>query len=110
MKLEDARNAYEEFSAKASDIVRQISLAGVGLIWIFKSGTGSALSLNPPLLKAALFIFLSLLFDFLQYFVGAIIWFVYFRHKEKQETIEAVEFLAPPQLNCQPGVFFISNA
>jgi hypothetical protein len=99
MKLEDARAAYEGLSGKASDIVRQISLAGIGLIWIFKTGTGTLLSLDRPLLKAAFFIFLSLLFDFLQYVSGTTIWFVYFRHKEKQGTKEGTEFLAPPQLN-----------
>jgi hypothetical protein len=106
MKLEDARGAYETLSGKASDIVRQISLAGVGLIWIFKSGTGTSLSLEPPLLKAAFFIFLSLMFDFLQYVLGTTIWFVYFRHKEKQGTQEGVEFLAPPQLNWPTWILF----
>src|SRR5438876_8729682 len=85
MRLEDTREAYETLSGRASDIVRQISLAGIGLIWIFKSGTTS-LSIDPPLLKAVFFIFLSLLFDFLQYVLGTTIWFAYFRHKEKQGT------------------------
>lgn len=106
MKLEDARTAYETLSGKTSDIVRQISLAGVGLIWIFKSGTGSSLSLDPPLLKAAFFIFLSLLFDFLQYVLGTTIWFVYFRRKEKQGTKENDTFLAPAQLNWPTWVLF----
>ncbi len=111
MKLEDARAAYETLSGKASDIVRQISLAGVGLIWIFKSGTGSSLSLDPRLLKAAFFIFLSLLFDFLQYVLGTSIWFAYFRHKEKQGTKEGAEFLAPPQLNWPTwAVFYLKSA
>src|ERR1700730_13680664 len=100
MKLADARGAYESLSGKASDIVRQISLAGVGLIWVFKSSTGSfSLSLDPSLLKAAFFIFLALLFDFLQYMVGTVVWYLYYRHKEKRGTQENVEFLAPSQLN-----------
>jgi hypothetical protein len=110
MKLEDARAAYQDLSAKASDIVRQISLAGVGLIWIFKSEAGSSLSLDPLLLKAAFFIFLALMFDFLQYVLGTTIWFVYFRHKEKQGTHEGTEFLAPPQLNWPTWVLFYVKA
>ena len=106
MKLEDARTAYQDLSAKASDIVRQISLAGVGLIWIFKSEAGSSLSLDPSLLKAAFFIFLALLFDFLQYVLGTTIWFAYFRHKEKQGTDEDAAFLAPAQLNWPTWVLF----
>jgi hypothetical protein len=111
MKIEDARGAYEALSGKTSDIVRQISLAGVGLIWIFKTGTGASLSLESPLLKAALFIFLSLLFDFLQYLLGTTIWFAYFRHKEKQGTKEDDEFLAPAQLNWPTwGLFYLKSA
>jgi hypothetical protein len=111
MKLEDARAAYEALSGKTSEIVRQISLAGVGLIWVFKSGTGTSLTLDPPLLKAALFIFLALVFDFLQYVIGTTVWFVYFRHKEKQGTKEGQEFLAPAQLNWPTWcLFYLKSA
>jgi hypothetical protein len=106
MKLEDARDAYEALSAKASEIIRQISLAGVGVIWIFKSGSGASFVLDLPLLKAAFLIFLSLLFDLLQYVLGTTIWFLYFRHKEKQGTKAGAEFLAPPQLNWPVWVLF----
>lgn len=106
MNLDDARGAYEALSAKASDIVRQISLAGVALIWIFKSGTDSSISLERPLLKAAFFIFLALALDFLQYLSGTVIWFIYFRHKENAGVSKSVEFLAPPQLNWPMWTFF----
>lgn len=111
MKLENVRSAYETLSGKTSDIVRQLSLAGVGLIWVFKSGTGTSLSLDPSLLKAALFIFLSLIFDFLQYLLGTTIWFIYFRYKEKQGTKESTDFLASPKLNWPTwGLFFLKSA
>ena len=54
MRLENVRSAYEDLAAKASDIVRQISLAGVGIIWVFKSSTSTSLSLDPKLLWAVL--------------------------------------------------------
>jgi hypothetical protein len=111
MKLEDARGAYESLSGKASDIVRQLSLAGVGLVWVFKSAAGSSLSLDPSLLKAAFFIFLALLFDFLQYMLGTGIWFVYYRYKERRGTQENDEFLAPPQLNWPMwSLFYLKSA
>jgi hypothetical protein len=111
MKLDDARGAYEVLSGKVSDIVRQMSLAGVGLVWIFKSGTTTAFSLDPALFKAALFIFLALLLDFLQYFAGTVIWFAYFRYKEKKKTKATDEFLAPVQLNWPTwGFFYLKSA
>jgi len=110
MTLNDVRDAYEGLSGKASDIVRQLSLAGVGLIWIFKSGAGASLSLEPQLMKAAFFIFLALFFDFLQYLVGTTTWFVYFRYKERRGTSPGDEFLAPPQLNWSTWTLFYLKA
>jgi hypothetical protein len=110
MKLEDVRAAYETLSGKASDIVRQISLAGVGIVWIFKSA-GNTPSLEGPLVKASFFIFLALLFDFLQYLLGTTIWFLYFRYKEKKGTKEDAEFLAPSQLNWPTwALFYLKSA
>jgi hypothetical protein len=112
MKLRDARNAYEQFSGKASDLVRQLSLAGVGLIWVFRSGAGATdapLLLAPELLRAAVFIFLALLFDLLQYLLGTAIWGIYHRYKERKGTQESSEFLAPEQLNWPIWVCFASN-
>jgi hypothetical protein len=99
MRLADARGAYEALSGKASDIVRQISLAGVGLIWVFKSASGTSISLEPQLLRAAFFIFLALSSDFFQYVLGTTIWFIYYRYKERTGTKETDEFLVPSQLN-----------
>jgi hypothetical protein len=114
MKLEDARGAYESLSGKASDIVRQISLAGVALVWVFRTTTSVSIptiSLDPRLLRAAVFIFIALLFDFLQYLLGTIIWFVYFRYKENKRTKASDEFLAPPQLNWPTwSLFFLKSA
>lgn len=106
MKLEDVRAAYEDLSAKASDIVRQISLAGVGIIWVFKSSAGGSLSLDPKLLRAALFIFVALLLDFFQYILGTTIWFLYFRYRELKGTKGNCEFLAPPSLNWPTWTLF----
>ena len=111
MNLEDVRTAYETLSGKASDIVRQLSLAGIGLIWVFKSGAGPSLSVDPPLLKAALFIFLALSLDFLQYVLGTTIWFIYFRYKEGLVTKKDDEFKAPTWLNWPTwGIFYLKSA
>jgi hypothetical protein len=111
MKLEDTRAAYEALSAKASDIIRQLSLAGIAIIWLFKSGTSSSPLLDLGLLRAALFIFLALFFDFLQYLSGTTIWYAYFRYREKRGTTEKDEFLAPEQLNWPTwSLFFVKSA
>ncbi len=110
MKLADIRAAYESLSGKASDIVRQLSLAGVGVIWLFKSQTTSGSTLDIHLLRAALFIFLALFFDFLQYLSGTTIWFIYFRSKENQGTTETDEFQAPASFNWLTWTLFYLKA
>jgi len=103
MTLADTRKGYEELSGKASDIVRQLSFGGIALIWLFRLGTEKVFTLDQTLLNAALFIFLALLFDFLKYLPGALIWFLYFRGKQKQGTPNTTEFEAPEQLNLRDG-------
>ena len=106
MHLADAKSAYETLSGKASDIVRQLSLAGIAIVWLFRVGSDKAPVIDQNLLRAALFIFLALFLDFLQYLVGTVIWFLYFRYKEKHGATENDEFLAPEKLTWPTWVLF----
>lgn len=110
MRLEDVKNAYETLSGIASQIVRQLSLAGIGLIWLFNVGTGIKPALPHALLQGALFIFLALFFDLLQYLVGTFTWFVYFRNKERAGTPPEEEFLAPAWINWPTWALFCVKA
>ena len=110
MKLDDVKNAYESLSGIASSIVRQLSLAGIGLIWLFNIGTGAKPALPHPLLQGALFIFLALFFDLLQYLVGTFTWFLYFRKKERAGTPPDKDFLAPAWINWPTWFLFSVKA
>jgi hypothetical protein len=85
MKIGEVKAAYEALSGKASDIVRQLSLGGIALLWLFRIGTERIFTLDQ--------------LDFLQYLIATTTWFVYFRYKEKQKIGENDTFLAPTQLN-----------
>jgi hypothetical protein len=106
VKLEDVKNAYETLSGTASQIIRQLSLAGIALIWLFNGGTGAKPTLPHPLLQAALFIFLALFLDLLQYLIGTFTWFLYFRKKERDSTSSEQEFLAPAWINWPTWFLF----
>ena len=106
MKLRDIRDAYETLSGKASKIVRQLSLAGVALVWLFRSGQIDAPGLDLPLKRAALLFFLALFLDFLQYLSGTMIWHAYFAYKESQCVELEAEVTAPAQLNWPPWIIF----
>lgn len=102
MKLKDVREAYYFHTAKLSDVVRQLSLAGVGLIWIFRTETGkNSQEVPEALIRAAACIFLSLAFDLLHYATSAITWGLYNRRKEKSVS-EEQEFKAPVWFNRIP--------
>lgn len=110
LTTEEVKKAYEEFSSKASDIIRQLSLAGIALVWIFKTGTDTTAVLQPQLRQAAFFIFIALVCDLFQYLTGAGIWFFYFRIKEKQHTSPTTKFEAPVWINWPVNSLFILKA
>jgi len=60
--------------------------------------------------RASLFIFLALFLDLLQYLAGTTVWFLYFRHKERQGTLEEEQFLAPREMNWPTWTLFYSKA
>jgi len=99
MKLKDCRDSYYEFSGKASELGRNISLAGLALIWAFRVTRGEE-SMIPPIMRwAGIFLILALFLDFLQYLFATIIWGSYHRYKEKHNTKEEDYFLAPIWFN-----------
>jgi hypothetical protein len=106
MKLGEVQNAYEALSGKASDIIRQLSLAGIGLIWLFKTSLGTSEQLDPRLLRGTFFIFLALTFDLLQYLIGTATWHIYFRKKEREQTTEEEKFEAPEWINWPTWTLF----
>lgn len=92
MKISEIRDAYYEATGKVSDIVRQLGLAGVAIIWIFRSGTDSGGIPYSHTLKVPLGYFvISLACDLLQYAYQSLIWgllnWYYFR-KHKKNAVE----------------------
>ena len=116
MKLEDARDAYEGNSSTASQIVRQLALAGVALIWIFRVGGGEApqsaasapvrVALDTELKHGVLFIIVALFLDLLQYIVGTFVWFAVFAFQESKGLREGSNFGASPKLNWPTWALF----
>jgi hypothetical protein len=106
MKLEDAREYYARHSTKASDVGRQLALAGLAVVWIFKTDKDGVLAVPHELVLPALLMMVGLAADLLQYLSGATVWGIYNRHKERTGTSPDVEFTAPRQLNWPIILFF----
>lgn len=107
MKLKDAREYYYFYSGKTSDIVRQLSLGGIALIWLFKAEKGGFEVIPQRLLLAALWLVAALALDFFQYIVGTGAWGWLSRKKEKAGATEAAEFTAPDWINRPAITFFV---
>lgn len=102
MTLDEAREAYRDLSGRASDIARQLGLAGIALIWLFKFDTGGRQSIPRDLVAPGILLVLSLGFDLAQYVFGALLWGAYGRIMERRSK---TEFDVPPWLNW-PSIFF----
>jgi hypothetical protein len=91
MKLKDYRSDFYTYSGKASDLNRQLALAGIAVIWLFKKDTAGVLTIPRDLVFPGIFIILSLMLDMLQYCVASLIWRYFYRSKEKAGVNEETE-------------------
>ena len=112
MKLQKYREDYYFFSGKVSDVSRQLALAGIALIWIFKTGEiNKNLAIPSHLIYAAFCFALSLAADLLQYIVAAAIWGMIHRTKEKKlknqgANIETAELTHSGRWNLPANILF----
>ena len=105
-KLQDYRDAYEYFSGKASDVSRQLAFAAIAIIWLFKKETAGQLTIPPELILPGILVVSALAFDLLQYCLGALIWYFYYRHLEREGTSETAELSASVWLERPITLFF----
>lgn len=98
---------YYYFSGKASDVVRQLGLAAVALVWLFKIDIEGMPQLPALLLTAAVWAASSLALDLLQYLYGAAAWGIFHRIQERKGV---TNFRAPQYINWFTLFFFWSKA
>lgn len=94
LTVEEIKEAYYSLTGKASDIVRQLGLAGIALIWVFKTDLGQGKWQVPKdLILPSILIFIALAMDLLQYLVGSGVWLsvLYTNNKENQKDTDVIE-------------------
>jgi len=106
MKLADCRDAYYDYSAKASQATRVLALGGIAVAWVFRAGEGEACRLPPGIILPLVFFGLSLMLDLLHAIAGTAAWGIYARFREKTGTSETAEFQTPAWLNWPLLAFF----
>lgn len=99
MKLSEIREAYERISGKLSDICRQLSLGGIGIIWIFKiTDLDNTFKISDEVVWPLVFLVVTLILDLLQYFIQTIVWHSFYCDKKKKFK-EDEEVNEPESLN-----------
>ncbi|WLA08668.1 hypothetical protein [Xanthomonas translucens] len=104
MKIKDALENYYVYSGKASDIVRQLALGGIAIIWVFQVAEGKSHTLPSELFFPLKLIVAALAADLLQYAIGGLIWSAYHRYKEGHLTTD--EFFKAPTVINWPSLGF----
>lgn len=84
MRLSQYKDDFYTYSGKLSSAVRNASLAGLGVVWIFRIGDGHEAVLPDELLLPITAFAGALAAEFLQYLAGTIIWFIFHRYHERK--------------------------
>ncbi len=109
MKLKDARDLYYFYSGKTSDLIRQLGLAGIAVIWIFKFEAQGTPKIPQALALPLVLIVIGLAFDLLQYAIATSVWGIFQRRKELSGIGEDAEFKVPRQFNWPTIALFLAK-
>lgn len=111
MKLKDARENSQYFAGKLSDIVRQLGLAGIAVIWTFRVQRGGQGFVGEEFELPAFGIVVALGLDFLNYAVATALWAGFHWYKELWRKVgESTDFKAPRWINWPATACFWGKA
>jgi len=107
MILKDIQEDYYFFTGKVSDLTRQLALAGIAVIWIFRNPDLQTNLIPDKLISPLVFLGLALSFDLLQYVYQSAAWALFYgyhrRIKHKKDDTEIDE---NAKLNIVSWIFF----
>lgn len=79
--LGDYISDYDYYTAKTSEIIRNLALAGIAIIWLFRNPDDRETLFADTLLYPLWFLIISLSLDLLQYILGALFWGLFYEYK-----------------------------
>jgi hypothetical protein len=107
MKLKEIQDDYYLFTGKVSDLTRQLALAGIAVIWIFRNPELQPNLIPDQLISPLIFLGLSLGFDLLQYVYQAIAWALFYGyHRRIKHKDDEAEIDENPKLNIASWTLF----
>ena len=106
MKLDGYRETYQFHTGKASEVARQLSFAGIALIWVFRNAPNALVAVPQQLVLPTKPFVIALALDLLQYLAGTIAWGTFVRHHEGAGTPADEELDASMYRNWPALAFF----
>lgn len=117
MTLKEIREDYVRYSTNVSELSRNLSYAGIGIVWIFKQSnaqnltTATFMNSIPDELRIPLILFVVvLILDLLQYVIQTAIWYPYYLDNKKlhpMDNEEDVNLQEPEKYSIIPWAFWI---
>ena len=108
LTVDEARENYYWFSTRASDVNRQLGFAAIGIVWVFRSQTGTGVTaINERLAIAAGLAISALALDLLQYLYATAAWGVFHGNMERHNQQRRH---APRLINWVTNVCFWGKA
>jgi hypothetical protein len=87
IKVSEFRDRSFEYTSKSSDIIRQLILAGVAIIWLFKDKNKN--ELDHFAIYPLAFLAGAALLDLIQYVAGGLIWILeYYKQQNLHNRID----------------------
>ena len=109
MNLDKARENYYFYSGKTSDIVRQLGLGAIAIIWLFRTNESGIVAVPAALVVPLILVVASLACDLLQYAIAAMLWSYFAWSKERAGISESNTFKAPESINWPTILFFYAK-
>ncbi len=117
MRLNRCNETYGYFTAKASDVSRQLAFAGIAIVWVFRVQAAEHPIIPHDLLLPMALFAITLAFDLLQYISASAAWGLLHRkwlkewHRTRAELgIESNrDYLVPRGIKIPQSIFFIAK-
>lgn len=80
--LKSYREDFESITKNLSDIFRNLSFAGIGIIWIFKNNSLNSKIIPDALYSPLVLLIIALALDFMQYLWKGINYYAFYKRNE----------------------------
>jgi hypothetical protein len=95
-KLKEYKEDYYTFTGKVSEVNRSLAFSGIAIVWIFnKTNTNDLINIPSELSLPLFLFFITIALDLLQYLIGGLIWFFFYKYHENKGMDEEDELEAP---------------